>query len=105
MVTLHISEELARKLNELAARENRPVEEVLEALVKERRPFSEAIAENRPVTPNPLLLIAQAADQLGDSSELGNLSEMSREILRLEFPQYLVERLQQQDNSNEKNPD
>ena len=55
MATLHISDELARKLQELAARENRPVEEIAQQILglfaeesaSEQQDMAEAVRQMR----------------------------------------------------------
>ncbi|MFN8450284.1 MAG: hypothetical protein U0521_17280 [Anaerolineae bacterium] len=39
------------------------------------------------------LLIAQAADELGEGSKEGDIAERSREILNNDIPEYLMRRM------------
>jgi hypothetical protein len=99
MTDLPISEELAVRLRRLAENENRALEAVLSDFVSERQhkdeQTSNVVAADKMVK-DPLLLIAQAADDLGDHSESGNIAEFSREVLTLEYAEHLKRRLAEQ---------
>jgi hypothetical protein len=74
MVELVIrNEDLARRLFEIAARDNSPVETLLEAMI--------AIYEARPLE-NPLLKMAAAADALGATADRDDVSEHFDALLR-----------------------
>ncbi|MFN8565581.1 MAG: ribbon-helix-helix protein, CopG family [Anaerolineae bacterium] len=94
MTDFTIPDDLAELLNDVARRENRPVDEIVEEALKqyaeEHLPPS---ASEQPQTRNLLLLIAQAADELGEGSKEGDIAERSREILNNDIPEYLMRRM------------
>jgi len=94
MTDFSIPDHLAEMLEHIAQSENRPVEEIVEEALQqyasEHLPPSSA---NQPQTRNLLLLIAQAADELGEGSKEGDIAERSREILNNEIPEYLMRRM------------
>jgi hypothetical protein len=98
-----ISSELLRLLNSVAEQENRLVDDVVESVLRRY-----AIAHQFPVKPptpdeqptedqHPFLVIARAADELGENSNVGNIAERSREILATEIPETLMQRLRASD--------
>jgi hypothetical protein len=48
--------------------------------------------------PDPLLIIAEAAEEAGLRSEQGDISARSRELLETDYPGYLMRRMRGQDN-------
>jgi hypothetical protein len=89
-----IPERLAEQLENIARLENRSPDEVLEdALQHYATDHSVEITEGQPKTRNLLLLIAQAAEELGEGSKEGDIAERSREILNNDFPEYLMRRM------------
>ena len=106
MANVHIKEDLMKRLADVAERENRPVEEIIESALEQFA--SQRLTAEKPVyqfdypadTKDVLLLIAKAADELGETSSVPNLSERSSELLRTEWPEYLQRRLRKQDNND-----
>lgn len=94
MINYTIPDQLAEKFEDITRRENRPVDEIVEEALKqyaeEHLPSPSA---EEPQTRNLLLLIAQAADELGEGSKEGDIAERSREILNNEIPEYLMRRM------------
>ena len=99
MTDFSIPDDLADLLDSIAQSENRPVDEVVESVLRRyaitrRFPTKPSQPQNEaPESAHPFLVIAQAADQLGESSKLGNVVERSRGILAEDFPEYLMQRL------------
>lgn len=57
--------------------------------------------DKSPTEEHPFLIIARAADELGESSKEGNISERSRELLATEIPEYLMRRMRGDDADKE----
>src|SRR5579871_753225 len=92
MTDFTIPDDLAEQLENIAQRENRPLDEVVEAAL--RSYAEEHVSTEAPSEKDDLfLLIAQAADELGEGSKEGDIAERSREILDTEFPEYLMRRM------------
>lgn len=91
MTDFTIPDQLAEKLEDIARRENRPLDKVVEEALQQYA--SEHLPPQQ--TRNLLLLIAQAADELGEGSNEGDIAERSREILNNEFPEYLMRRIRE----------
>ena|SRR4051794_2113257 len=90
MTDFTIPDELAEQLENIAQRENRPLDDVVEEAL---RHYADEHQPEQPKTRNLLLLIAQAADDLGEGSKEGDIAERSREILNNEIPEYLMRRM------------
>ncbi len=93
MTDLPISDELFEQLREIAETEGRSTDEITEALIRDYVTSHKAAETMRAATRDPFLLIAQAADELGASSGNGSVADLSREILTLEFAEYLKRRI------------
>lgn len=93
MISYTIPEQLAEKFENIARRENRPVDEVVEEALQQYADEHPPAPLEQPQTRNLLLLIAQAADELGEGSKEGDIAERSREILNNEIPEYLMRRM------------
>lgn len=96
MTDFTISDELAEQLKEIAQRENRSIDEIFEDALREYADTHvETSVDDEPLTEavNGFLAIAQAADELGERSKEGDISERSREILDNDFPEYLMKRM------------
>lgn len=94
-LVLQISNDLLAQLQERAAREKKPVEELAITLIWQQ------IQREYDASRDPLLVIARAAEETGLSSEHGDISERSRELLQTDFPDYLMSRLRKPDNDAE----
>jgi plasmid stability protein len=92
MATFNLEESLARRLRAWAARQHRSPEEILTEWVEERLSADEQ-SSYAEATQNPLLRMAQRAEELGLSSGRSDISERSREILNEEYPRYLKARM------------
>ena len=92
MTTIHISPELADKLNRLAEREHKTVDEVLERLLE-----GETTPINLPDNPRPGSGAALLKSALEADIHAGDLAGKSREILENEFPKYLRRRIDEKD--------
>lgn len=95
-------EELLDQIRDIARREQRPVEDVLAAMLHdyeaEREAAADAPAPNREIHErDPLRLIAQAADEFGRGSGDGTISERSREILNRDWADSLARRIRGED--------
>ncbi|MCA0454707.1 MAG: hypothetical protein LCI00_12110 [Chloroflexi bacterium] len=99
MTTIQISPQLADKLTRLAAREHTTVDKVLERLLEPENAeeMPSTIAHPRPGSGAALLKFALEADINGDAD---NLAENSREILNNEFPEYLRQRVEEQNSKD-----
>ena len=99
MTDFTIPDDLAVLLSDLARRENRPIEEIVELALRRyaiahRFPTKQTESpEESQEDEHPFLVIARAADELGENSKEGNISERMREILATEFPEYLMRRM------------
>lgn len=99
MAEFRIDKELLDQVQKLAAEENRSMDDVVTSVLWQfvlSRSFQQSGTPDIDVTPttkNPLLLIAQGAEALGDLATENNVSERSREILRTEYPEYLMRRV------------
>ena len=91
-------ERLARKLYDIAHRENRSVEDLLESLLAERYPQS---SDDRPA-PGTFAALNWAAQKAGIGRDASptDTSEHSREILETEYTDYLKRRMDEQSNSD-----
>lgn len=98
MVALEIPVELAEKLREVAKRENRSVEAVLETMLKDY-PIETKIAsvderqDAEIPPPGTLARLAYEAEKLDFHSGHRDIAERSREILDDEFADYLLKRM------------
>lgn len=91
-------EKIAWRLLDIARREKRSVESVLESLLEDYEP-STSEDEPQPGTFAALLKAAQEA-RIGVDSEPTNTSEKSREILNTEYADYLKRRMDEQSNTD-----
>lgn len=98
MTTIEIDKELYRLLETIARDENRSVDEIVQSSLKQYV-FAHSFGDEQEATKehDPFLLIAAAAEALGNHSSDGMLSARSRDILNEEFPDYLMDRLHNQD--------
>ena len=100
MTTIHISPQLADKLNRLAEREQKTVDEVLEKLLEpENLELSSSTAQdNAPGGRALLKAVRKASIRSGKIDTV----ERSREILDNEFADYLFSRMHDQTDKNTK---
>jgi hypothetical protein len=87
------NEDLARRVFEIAEREQRSVEAVLDAALT----AYENVPEDHP---NPLLLMAQMAEQANLTFEDDHAARRSRAILEDEYADYLLKRMKGDDEPN-----
>lgn len=100
MAQLLIQDEgIAWRLLDIARRESRPVEAVLESLLEHYEPTA-PIVEDEP-QPGTFAALAAAARRANLSSpEPVDTSERSREILNTEYADYLKRRMDEQQSSD-----
>jgi metal-responsive CopG/Arc/MetJ family transcriptional regulator len=85
MANVEISQELLEILEDVAKREHRSLSEVVESALKNFAQEHSAQPPNDTTKGYPLLMIAEAANQLGIGSGEGDISERSRDILKANF--------------------
>jgi len=90
---------LASKIYDIARRENRSVEDVLESLLEERYPQPESDDKPAPGSFAALNWAAQKAG-IGRNAAQTDTSERSREILETEYADYLKRRMDEQSNTD-----
>jgi hypothetical protein len=92
------NERLAWKLFEIARRENRSVDDIIETLVEEHYPNQ---TDDKPA-PGSFAALNWSAEKagIGRDSEPVDTSERSREILETEYADYLKRRMNEQSNSD-----
>ncbi len=95
MTTIHISPELAEKLNRLAERERKTVDEMAEAILAKQVILLSLPDKPRPGSGAALLKSALAANI---NSGYSDTAERSREILNNDFPNYLWSRMHEDDS-------
>jgi len=95
MTTIHISPQLADKLNRLAEREQKTVDEMAEAILERQMMLLNITDKPRPGSGAALLKSALEAD-----IHAGDLAGNSREILEKEFPTYLRGRVEEQNKED-----
>lgn len=88
MTTIQISSKLAEKLNRLAERERKSVDELAETILERQMMLLNPDDKPRPGSGAALLKSALESD-----IHAGDLAGNSREILETEFPKYLNERI------------
>lgn len=96
-----IPDDLAELLDNIAQRENRSVDELVEEALQQyasEHLFSSEEQRHK----NPFLIIAEAADQLGLGSSERDIAERSREILNYDFPEHLMRRMHGDYSDSEK---
>jgi len=81
MATFNLEESLAAKLRELAARQHRQADEILAEWVKAGL-SAEKDDDQSTQAPNPMLRMAQRAEELGLSSGRSDVSENFDAVLR-----------------------
>jgi hypothetical protein len=91
MTTIHISPQLADKLNRLAEREQKTVDEMAEAILEHQMTLLNLTDKPRLGSGAALLKSALEAD-----IHAGDLAGKSREILEKDFPKYLRGRIEDQ---------
>ena len=91
-LVIRISENVFAQLEEKALEAQKPVEEVAAALIEQNLEYHYNEEHD------PFLLFAKAADEAGLQSQHGDISERSRDLLQTEFPDYLTNRLREQDS-------
>lgn len=94
MTQFTIPDDLAELLDDIAHRESLPVDELIE---KALRDYATAVELDKSIATersnrNPLLVIAEAANELGAGSKEGDISQRSREVLNTDFSEYLMRR-------------
>lgn len=89
-------ERIAWRLLDIARRENRSVEDVLDILL---RKYAAEESEGEP-TPGSFAMMAQSALKADLRSTPTDTSERSREILAGEYADYLKRRMNEQSNSD-----
>jgi hypothetical protein len=95
MTTIHISPQLADKLNRLAEREQKTVDEMAEAILERQMTLLNLTDKPRPGSGAALLKSALESD-----IHAGDLAGKSREMLENEFPKYLRGRIEDQDTES-----
>ena len=94
------SENIARRLLDLARRENRSVEAVLETLLDTYSPEEPSETEGSEPQPGTFAALAKSAEEAGIRSDKPvDTASRSREILNAEFADY-VRRNQQDEQSS-----
>jgi hypothetical protein len=105
MTTIEISKELYKRLESVAKNENRSVDDLVESSLHEYISAHGVnqwdATEDMSVEHDPFLMIARAADTLGDRSVSGDIAERSREILSKDFPEYLADRTSEQKSEDD----
>ena len=96
MTTIHISPQLADKLNRLAEREHKTVDEVLEKLLE-----PEQLEESEDNIPGGRVLL-KAIRKAGIRSDYTDTAERSREILDNEFTDHLLSRMHDETDKDTK---
>jgi len=97
MTSYEIDDEVARTLEEIAQTEDRSVDELVNDVLRhfaKTRADHAKISESTDERHDPddvLLRILEGADELGERSSEGNISERSREILSTDFAIVLAE--------------
>jgi vacuolar-type H+-ATPase subunit H len=92
MAELRVAEHLVRQLKEIAEREHRSVDDVVETMIEQYQPSVGEAKEDTSNEESGLWVLAKTAQELGLSSGQSNISERSREILNTEYPEYLMRR-------------
>ena len=95
MTIIHISPQLADKLNRLAEREQKTVDEMAETILERQMMLLNLTDKPRPGSGAALLKSALEAD-----IHAGDLAGKSREILKNEFPTYLRRRIEEQNKED-----
>jgi len=94
MVTLmiQVDENLLNYLTHEAEKVDKPIEEVAVTLLEKQASLSlETLAYNaKRSESNGLLMIALAAEALGDASQEDDIAERSREILQTDYIKHLL---------------
>ena len=97
MTTIHISPQLADKLNRLAEREQKTVDEMAEAILERQMTLLNLPDKPRPGSGAALLKSALEAD-----IHAGDLAGKSREILENEFVDYIWNRMHDETDNDVK---
>lgn len=100
MTTIHISPQLADKLNRLAEREHKTVDEVLEKLLEPEK-LDDSVSNIEDQIPGGKALL-KAVRKANIRSGKTDTAERSREILDSEFPKYLLDRRDTPDDTDTK---
>ncbi len=100
MATLKISEALMGRLQDIAERRKRSVEEIAESALEK---FADSSESRESDYKDPLLMIAEAADELGLSSGRSDISSNFREVAGEAITKHFFERREQ--NDREQNSD
>ena len=93
MANVEISQELLEILEDVAKREYRSLSEVVENALKNFAQEHRSPPHNDTTNGEPLLMIAEAANQLGLGSGKDDISERSRDILKSNFADDLARRM------------
>jgi hypothetical protein len=91
MTTIHISPVLADKLNRLAEREHKSIDDVLARLLETENIKEVASESDEDLPGGAALLKAIRAAKINSGTT--DTAERSREILNTEFPKYLLSRM------------
>ncbi len=103
MTTIEIDPHLMHLLQDVAKRENRDLDEVIQttlhhfAMARAYQGVSAVEPEPETKIKDVFRLVAEAADKLGETSDHINFSERSRDLLNTDYPEYLMRRLREQD--------
>ena len=100
MTTIHISEELADKLNRWAESLQKTVDEMAETILEREMVEHEMMLRSLPENPRPGSGAALLKSALEADIHAGDLAGKSREILENEFPKYLRGRIKNQDSES-----
>jgi len=95
MTELIIDDEIAKRLDQIAQQENRPIDAVLRSML-------ESYAGLVQPSDWPLIMakMAEADIDIDWNEQAADLSERSRDILDNEFTDYLLKRLQDNDGDS-----
>ncbi len=97
MADLVIHDDLAKRLREIARRQNQTVEEMLTAIAEQYEP---SVNDEIPLPGTPAALAASARRAGLRSDKVVDTSERTKEILNAEYADYLKRRMDDQSNTD-----
>jgi len=97
MADLVIHDDLAKRLREIARRQNQTVEEMLTAIVEQ---YKSSVGDEMPIPGTPAALAASARRAGLRSPQPVDTSERTKEILNSEYADYLKRRMDEQSNTD-----
>jgi ABC-type phosphate transport system auxiliary subunit len=95
MAVLPIPEDIARQLIAIAEREGRPLADLMQEFIQQRRPpqiEQAADKEQYQTAPGSLARLAEVAAEMDYVAAETDIADRSREILNTEFADYLQEK-------------